>query len=426
VDDSEEIWNDARGGASEDPGHTEQVRVDKAGEQVSRDMAVSIALERKEAYVRHGIEPAVPPELSPCPHDPAFEFVGYANEATPAEALEARENASKPTRASEPQLGDRSKPLAERETVGYLINSVGEIWRWKVTPELVARVEARKTSNGVSVDAVHGTGKNLSGDETAITTTSAIIGSDNRQIRSAHVGNNMTGYPWRTIGALNDDGTDPMAPDAECSASKIGERHLVTAGHCVWTGGEGGSVMYRDWWPGQDGANEYWEGGDPSPNAIRSIYWYWIAPGWYENGAATEDYAVLVLYDSQGVCNLGSLGYRVDLSLAGTNVWMMGYPAWGNTCTNSDHPNKSCMNSMWGMEENITRTEAEYIFYKNDQQEGQSGAPVYDYNGGNRQLVGIVKGEYTSVENRGIKITSGVYNDIQAVTSAYPSAYCSY
>lgn len=397
-------------------------------EQATQDVKVADALARKRAYLERGIVPAVPRELSPDRSDARFEFVGYANEATESERADVQKKLAAPADVSGRGSGERSGPLAERRTAGYLISSVGEIWRWKVTPELVAHVEALNGNGSLSTDAVNGL-EELSPDGAEMDKTAgmAIIGStDNRQVRSAHVGNDMTVHPWNAIGALNPAGTGSTSPNAQCTATKIGERHLLTAGHCVWTGGQNGSAMLRDWWPGQDGMTQYWEGGDPSPNAIRGIFWYWVAPGWFDHGYATEDYAVLVLHDSQGVCNIGRLGYRVDYSLAGTNVWMLGYPGWGNTCQSSDIASKSCRNSLWGMEENITRTEAEYIFYKHDQQEGQSGAPVYDYNGGNRQLVGIVKGEYTGLENRGIKITSGVYNDIQAVRSAYPSAYCSY
>lgn len=403
-----------------------QAALDSKAEQALMEARLASALERKRAYLEEGIVPAVPQDLSADPRDPRFEFVGYANEATGDEMAAVRAKVSDPEVVSVSGAVHRTKPLAERKTAGYLLSSTGEIWRWKVTPELVEQVKA-STRGGMSADSVAPLGELLQkGAEWDGTGKAIIGGTDNRQVRSAHTGHNMTAHPWNAIGALNPAGTSSTSPNASCTATKIGERHILTAGHCVWTGGEGGSAMYRDWWPGQDGMTQYWEGGDPSPNAIRGIFWYWIAPGWYENGAASEDYAVLVLHDSQGVCNIGRLGYRVDNSLLGTNVWMFGYPGWGNECDNSDHPQKSCRNSLWGMEENITRTQIEYIFYKHDQQEGQSGAPVYDYNGGNRQLVGIVKGEYTGYENRGIKITSGVYDDIQAVLAAYPSAYCNY
>jgi V8-like Glu-specific endopeptidase len=233
----------------------------------------------------------------------------------------------------------------------------------------------------------------------------------------------MTCYPLRVIGALEPDGQDTDSPNARCTATKIGPRHLITAGHCVHTGGSGGSLVLRDWWAGQDGMDFYANGGAAAPNGVRNIQWYWIHSGWLNSAEYNRDYAVLILYDSSSTVGLGWFGYKVDWSLATTSAWNFGFPVWGNTCANSNWADNSCRNSMWGMSATIARTTATMAYYRHDTQDGHSGSPIYQYNGGNRQLVAVHKGAYTSVENRGVKITNTVFDNISAVKAAWPSSY---
>ena len=44
-------------------------------------------------------------------------------------------------------------------------------------------------------------------------------------------------YPWSAVGRLN------MAGRSYCSAVLIGERHILTAAHCLW------NARSQDWWP---------------------------------------------------------------------------------------------------------------------------------------------------------------------------------
>ena len=201
---------------------------------------------------------------------------------------------------------------------------------------------------------------------------------------------------------------------------------MLTAAHCVFSEGGGvGSLKLRDWWPGADGIDDQFNGGDPTPNGYKNIEWYATSDYYIDNGWDTRDYAVLTLYDNQNSCSLGWFGYRVDLSLAGTSHWNFGYPYHTKSCPSSSPlADDDCGGSMWGMSAEIDSTSASYVFFDHDTQEGQSGSPIYDYNGGNRQIVAHVKGEWTRWDNRGIKMRGRVFDFVEAQQDYRPSSYC--
>lgn len=378
------------------------------------------ALARKARYLATGVPPPVPAALSGNPSDPTFVFVGYADEATEADVadMEARMELELTQPMSRAELASLSQTIYDQSSLGLLVNSVGETWRWRpsslsvLLPDPNATEDAPVNPSGIDDDP-----------PPLPQTRVGIIGSDNRQMRSKVSGHNMTAYPWNTIGALNPDGQSSNSPSPRCTATKIGPRHLLTAGHCVWTGGAGGAKRLRDWWRGQDGLDQTINGGDPSPNGYKNIWWYWVAPGWYDHGWASQDYAVLMLYDNQDSANIGTLGLKVDNTLAGTSAWNFGYPGSANECANSPLANNLCGKSMWGMSANITRTEVPYLFFKHDVQKGHSGSAIYQIANNLRYIVGVATTTYSSIENRGVKIRKVVFDNIQAVKNNWPSSF---
>jgi len=254
-----------------------------------------------------------------------------------------------------------------------------------------------------------------------------IIGDeDTRVLRSDHNGYNLTVYPLHSIGALNPDGTPDNAPNSGCTATKFGPRHLLTAGHCVNVGGLGSSAGWidRDWWSGQDGMDQYFNAGDPSPNGVKNIEWYWVHPGWLNDKDDKYDYAVLMLFDNQNSCNFGWFGVQTDGSLANTAHWHFGFPG-NQVCEQSPHPADSCAQSMWGTERDIARTTIRFAFYPHDTQNGHSGGPLYEVISGDRYIHAIHQGPYSSSENQGVKVINSLVDNIVAVRNVHPSSYCS-
>ncbi|MBX2802793.1 MAG: trypsin-like serine protease [Myxococcales bacterium] len=394
-------------------------------EQYARDMAFFEA--RREAYQATGAIPTVPPSLSDDPEDPQFEFAGYMRIATADEQERdrlARED-KEPAEPSREELAEEDRELYEDELAGTFVNDAGEMWDW-LPRDLKGSLEAERAARG-DVDTRAADESHYLQEEVELQGLRAVLGGDGRSMRSAYSGHDMTRFPWRVIGSLETNGKPrDQTPVGRCTASKYGERHLLSAAHCVFSEGGGeGSLKTRDWWPGADGIHDVNDGGDPTPNGYKNIQWYYYDKKYVENGWDTRDFVVLVLYDNANSCSFGGLGYRVDYSLAGTDHWNFGYPLHSKECPSSSPvADDQCKGSMWGMKAEIDSTSVSYVFHDHDTNEGQSGSPIYDYNGGNRQIVAHVKGTWTGSDNRGIKLRSRVFDFMQSAREKFPSSHC--
>lgn len=386
---------------------------------------------RRTAYEEHGIIPDVPPELSDDPADPNFVFSGYAQWLSTEEVEEYESGLA--ADHPQPEASEEDEPDDDGAfDFGYFVSAAGEIWKWNpVDPSAtISKILESVDEFGPEGEPVShpstGEGQPISEAEEAFRAIIAAYG-DHRQIRSASEGHAMTAYPLRVMGGLQAPGTSDADTAVGCTATKIGPRHLLTAGHCVNVGGQGagGGWINRAWWPGQDGMHYYKNSGPIAPNGKRSVVFYWVHSSWLNSSEPTRDVAVLRLQDTQANCNLGWFGYEVDNTLAGTSHWNFGFPIWGMSCANSTWPSApSCRQSMWGESRNIARTTTNYAFYVHATQTGHSGGPVYQVKSGGRFIHAIHKGGYSAVENRGVKINSSVFNSISGAKSAGPSTVC--
>lgn len=181
-------------------------------------------------------------------------------------------------------------------------------------------------------------------------TPESIFGPDNRiQVTPT------TSFPARATVMITRNG------NAHCSGWMIGPNTVATAGHCVHSGGSGGS-WYTGLvaWPGRDGASAPYGG-------CASTLSYSVT-GWTVNGDEQYDYGALKLNCTIGN-TVGWYGYFwQSASLAGLPTLVSGYPG------------EKAFGTQW-RGDNVSRTVAvsqnEQVFYPNDTTGGMSGSPVY-------------------------------------------------
>lgn len=171
-----------------------------------------------------------------------------------------------------------------------------------------------------------------------------IIGDDTRQRLYT------LAYPSRAVVLITFD-------TGRCSGSLIGPDLVLTAGHCVHSGGTGGSwstgvTVY----PGRDGPSSPW----------RSCGAAWLGSviGWTQNADERHDYGVVKLN-----CDIGNVVgwfgfWWQPATLKGTPAVINGYPG--------DKPLEQ-----WSSVDSIRVSQALQVFYQNDTLGGFSGSSIW-------------------------------------------------
>lgn len=418
----------------EDAKRLAQIEQDELDEVALFEAVAAETEQRRSDFEQFGIVPPPPAELVAMIPADELVFEGYGEEATQQDLEEeaARDAADQAAIEAALAAGEETPsdetPSSPENDFGVFKNSAGEVWRWVPTDVEATRARLRSLDESFETEDVSASHFVPAEEaEYAQDKLRDIIGGDQRELRSADNSYSMTSYPYRAIGALVDSAVPSwLGPDVDCTAHKIGPRHLLTSAHCINSGNMGPNAGWkpRKWWPGADGIDRRLNGGDPSPNGTKGIIWAWVHSGWLDHGTTRDDYAVLILSDTAATCGLGWLGYNVDYSLAATGHHLWGFPGETLNCAASPLSNDNCDGSMYGDNRNIIRTTTRWAFYRIDTQGGQSGSGVYEINGSNRKIHAIHRGPFGSVENRGVKIRSNVFSGIHSAKSAWPSAVC--
>ena len=230
----------------------------------------------------------------------------------------------------------------------------------------------------------------------------SILGADQRQRRSA-----TTSYPWRALTAI----LPPGSKTSNCSGVLVGPRHVLTAGHCLYQNGA--------WFPNRKVAPGM-NGIDTFPNGLKNHAWYYSSVGWIEDEDPENDFAMIILEDKSSTANLGWFGTQVS---NGASAWNFGYPSWWRTCAASPVP-PQCANLLYGMDGYATKFSDWFLTYTIDTQPGQSGSPVYRYNGGDRRVIGVhAYGAGGGSVNWAKRLRPTTINTICGWINAWPSAY---
>jgi glutamyl endopeptidase len=181
--------------------------------------------------------------------------------------------------------------------------------------------------------------------------TESIFGPDNR-VRV----NPTTSFPARAVVMITRNGA------AHCTGWLYGPDIVATAGHCVHSGGAGGTWYTGQLtiWPGRNGASAPY--GSCTARRLYSV------AGWTSSGNEAFDYGAIKLN-----CNIGNrtgwFGYWWQAaSLAGTSTLVNGYPG------------EKPFGQQWrgdSVARTVAVSQANQIFYSNDTTGGMSGSPVY-------------------------------------------------
>jgi V8-like Glu-specific endopeptidase len=186
------------------------------------------------------------------------------------------------------------------------------------------------------------------------------------------------------------------------TGSLIGRRHVLTAGHVIFSALWGGWAKTILVVPGMDGSNS-WFGSEllVAPNFKRRS-----VTGWTEDADIDYDWGLITL--NSGFPLLGTFGvlYPSDDTLDNITAYITGYPTGLGT------PKGTQQFGVPGGGK-IGDYDSTLVYYTIDTTKGQSGSGVYVFWKGKRAIMAVHAGTYDDDENRGTRITKTRYNMIR-------------
>ncbi|MCK4312169.1 MAG: trypsin-like serine protease, partial [Candidatus Cloacimonetes bacterium] len=203
-----------------------------------------------------------------------------------------------------------------------------------------------------------------------------------------------TSYPWRTICKLFV--TFPDGATGGCSGAIIDGFHVLTAGHCIYSHNHGGWATSIEFVPGLD--EDYMPYNHAWATYLRSY------TGWTQNQMHEHDWGVVTLDRNVGNY-VGWMGRQTAdwwSAIYTGIVNVAGYPAdlCGGLCL------------YWDADNGRTATEHNHWYYM-DTFGGQSGSPVWRYDGDSRYILTIhAYGDDGSSSNHGTRLNQDKFERI--------------
>ena len=231
----------------------------------------------------------------------------------------------------------------------------------------------------------------------------SIIGADQRtQVTGT------TTYPARAVGLITRNGSQ------WCTGWLISKDTLLTAGHCVNSGGNGSTngTWYSGlrFFPGRSGSYSPYGSCVPRSGGLTSFV------GWVRDGNEQHDAGIIKLSCSIGN-TVGWFGqWWQSASLNGNFTRIQGYPG--------DKPQ-----TQWQSTGSVRSTTTYQIFYQNDTVGGMSGSPVWRYRGSSEpycqgacamgiHAYGLHGSAPHSTDNHGTRHTEAKYNLYHSIAVA--------
>jgi glutamyl endopeptidase len=239
-----------------------------------------------------------------------------------------------------------------------------------------------KPGNGASFD------KDTSGQVFDGPSISAIIGTDDRYRTTP------TNW-WPPTATVQLTRLVNGVRQQYCTGWMVSPGTLITAGHCVHTGGSGGSWYTGQGflaYPGRDAASTPY--GSCSALSMHSNTF------WTVNGNSEYDWGAIKLNCTVGN-STGTYGFFwQSASLDGTPTYIRGYPC--------DKP----YGEQWASYDQIRSTATRFLYYQNDTFNCHSGSPVYTYSSSfcSGPCAAAVHAYGGATNNYGPRITEEVFN----------------
>ncbi len=201
-----------------------------------------------------------------------------------------------------------------------------------------------------------------------------------------------TGIPWRWICQLII--TMANGQQSRCTGWFIGPKAVMTAGHCVYSKGNGGWARQIEVIPACNGAVRPF--GSQVGTSFRSV------KGWTDNSDPNYDYGAIILPNGNLGNTVGWFGFASlsDASLKNLLANNSGYPA--------DKP----FGTQWFNAGRVTNVTARKFYYMLDTFGGQSGSPTWRFLNGQRHAVGVHA--YGGCPNSSTRIVQAVFNNMLA------------
>jgi glutamyl endopeptidase len=215
-----------------------------------------------------------------------------------------------------------------------------------------------------------------------------VLGTDNRTVID-----DTTVFPSSAIGQLQ---INLDSEEVNCTAFLIDRNTILTAGHCLHTGGAGGEFASGAvFFPGRDG------GSTPFGNC--DVAQMFVANLWISNRSTADDWAL-----AQLDCNVGdTTGWLRMKFLSNAQLANRAVTVRGNAL---DAQMKSATDQ-------IRSVAAKTVNHKADADAAQAGSPIYQATGCSGPCVLGIHTGGNATTNRGVRITLGLIESLTEVAS---------